>query len=221
MHRVILFTTTIVIATTLSLAVGCAGPRNFENDNDKLRRTNLELQDQVNQMQAALKQRVAQIDALEQQLQQQTGIDPTIAPRLTRITFGRYSGTIDTNNDGRDDTLRIYVKTLDQDDHFYPARATAVLQAMVIPTPNNIIDSNNNAADNNADNAPRELFTHIYSAEQFAAAYRSGMTGTHFTFETPLPDSANLPDAITIQLSVTDRSTNITLTEQMHLRIKQ
>lgn len=175
------------------------------NAADEVRAENLELKKQVDELNTKLELRAGEIDALRQR-----GTDNGVAmpganvPMLSKIEFGRYSGAVDDNNDGRDDTVRVYVRTLDQRGRFLPVAGRGVLQVALIQP----------------DAEPRVLAETAYDPAAWDAAYRAGITGTHYTLEVAMPDDL-LEETIeaTTKLTFTQADTGIELSTQSATRI--
>lgn len=180
---------------------GCsAGPRNFENENDRLRKENLELRSRVDELELRVQQRIQQLQAMEQKTAATRpalqGVNLRDLPQAVSASFDRYTGPIDTNADLVDDTLRVYVKVTDQQGRFIPVTAQATLQAVAIQP----------------GNPPAVLVDKTFTPAQVDASYRTGFTGTHYTFEAPLP--TNLPaelKQITVKLTLLDASSGAKL----------
>jgi len=194
----------LIVAMALSLS-GCnAGA--ISDENTRLRRENYELTEQLTAMKADVERRQAQIAALEKQATLPKpaidGVKLADLPVVTKLEFGGYSGVYDSNGDGGDDTVRVYLQPLDQRGRFYPAVGKAVLQAVSIE----------------AGKPPVEVATREFSVKDLDAAYVAGFTGTHFTLETKLP--ANPPKELTIKVTYTDGQTGAVLTQQMNTKVK-
>lgn len=205
MTRVRSLVTPAIGAACLASVACHSGPRNFLNENDNLRRQNLELREKVDGLQKQIDLRVAEIDTLNAQHGSATrpALGGTDVPRVVKLDLDRYTGAIDTNGDGADDTLRIYLKTLDQHGRFLPAAGRAVVQVVAISpgTP------------------PALIAEKTFEPREFDAAYRSGLTGTHFTLEVPLPAKPPAGGA-TAKLTFTDAATNATLTAETPVKVR-
>lgn len=172
-------TPSILALTMLTLTagiVGCSsGPRNFVNENDRLRRENLELRETV----ADLEQRTQSLEqavAIERSRSDSPLADlpPSIdPPMVTRIHLGRFSGGIDTDGDRADDAVRLYLNTLDARDRFVPAVGRVQVTVAAVP------------AGEDAITVARAEF----DAEQVQQAYRSGLAGTHYTLVVPVEEA--------------------------------
>lgn len=195
-----------MVCLLLGLTACSAPPRNFVNDNDRLREENLLLRRQVDTLEKNVAERLAEISAMEQRLASDgQGIERARIPALTSIRFGRYTSAIDTDADGRDDTVRVYLLTLDQESRFLPVAARAVLTLTAI-TP---------------DATAAVIATRTFEPADFDSAYRSGFTGTHYTLDLPLPDAlpADLT-RLTLKAFVTDAATGVTLEHEKPLPVR-
>ncbi len=190
----------ILSAACLSAALLClpACQRDFSTPDDLLRRDKIELQN-------ALEDAEERIETLTAELAEAraAAVPPAVEganpPALSRIAFDSYSAAIDEDADGTDDAVRVYVRTYDQLDRFLPVSAEATLQVVVI----------------RPGQEPVTLAEVDYDPEAFDAAYRSGITGTHYTLEAELTAfTADDAEAI-MQVTVTDAVTGLVHTAQM------
>jgi hypothetical protein len=78
---------------------GC-GPKNFINENDKLREQNLKLTQQVDELNKQMELRLGEIETLRAQSAGERAIKEADPPVLAKIEFARYSSAVDTNADG-------------------------------------------------------------------------------------------------------------------------
>ncbi|MCC5827862.1 MAG: hypothetical protein JJU36_00315 [Phycisphaeraceae bacterium] len=195
------------------------GDRSLEESANELRRSNLELRRDNERLSTENQDLVEAIRELEARLADPPAlpeVEPQRLPRLTRLGIGRYSGAIDTTRDGRDDTLRLYLETRDQDGRFLVVAAVARISAVMVPM----------AADED-EPSPIALGSRSFSAEEFARAYRSGLTGTHYTLEMPIDHerikhipAEHRPELITLQVELTEAATGQRLTRQMPVRVR-
>jgi len=167
------------------LLPGC-GRKSFKNANDELRAERQQLQQRVTELETQLEHRLGEIASLRARLDadaaQLPGGEP---PLLSTVKFDRYTGPVDTDGDGRDDVIRLYVRTLDQRGRMLPVAARAVVQ-MVRITPGT---------------DPATYLERAWEPAEFDAAYRTGFTGTHYTLELPLDGAA--PNELTVKLTLT------------------
>ena len=177
---------------------GCGGPRNYLNDNDRLRAANAQLRDQVE----SLTQRVQQLEQslIDAQREATAAAGPlpedVAVPVCTHLEIGRFSGAADTNGDGADDAVRIYLRTLDTQSRFVQTIAEVRVTIAAIPPGEEAVT----------------VGTIAFEPVQFDAAYRSGMTGTHYTLLCPLNQAVpEGMDSVTARLSLHDLRTGRTL----------
>jgi len=188
---------------------GCKlGPHNFTNENDKLRRENLHLSTKVKKLEDAVRHSQSQSRALEARMDRGEAV-PGVAlsdiPRVVAIEFSRLSGAVDTDGDGRDDVIRVYVEPVDHLGRFLPAIGPATIQAVAILP----------------DRRPEVLAQRKLSPKQFEASYRTGLTGSHFTLELSLP--ASWPreiEQVTVKLTFTDAATGASHWHEQPMGIK-
>ncbi len=170
---------------------------------DDLRYENEELRGRIRALERQRDHLLGQVRTLEQRLDRRAHlpeVSPGEIPAAARIAFARHSGALDSSGDGRDDTLRLYVQTFDQKGRFIPIVGRADLQAVALRPGQD----------------PLLVLERTWEPPDFSRAYRSGLTGTHYTLEAPLPD--DLPEAITeltVNLTVTDAATGAELRRQM------
>ncbi len=198
------------VATMLAVgAIGCSGPRNFENENDRLRAENLELNRKVASLEEQLSLRRGEVETLRRQVEGRSraieGVDP---PVLAKLEIGKFSGPIDTDGDGCDDLIRIYLRTLDQRGRMLPVAGRASVHAVVIHE--------------ESAGSPRTLARRDYNPDDWTRAYASNFTGTHYTLELPLdepvPDDAG---EVTVKVILTEGSTGTVLSvEQPYPLVK-
>lgn len=193
------------VLTAVLLLAGCNSAA-ISDENTRLRREHLELTNQVAALKAAAERRDSQIAALAKQATLPKpaveGVKLADLPVVSKLEFGGYSGGFDSNGDGTDDTVRVYLQPLDQRGRFYPAVGKAVLQVVAI----------------DADKPPVEVAKREYDPKAFDDAYVAGFTGTHFTLETKMK---SIPaGVITIKVTFTDGQTGAVLTQQLAAKLK-
>ncbi|GAB4194228.1 MAG: hypothetical protein Kow00105_08410 [Phycisphaeraceae bacterium] len=170
---------------------GC-GPKNFVNENDRLREENLKLARQVEELNKQLELRLGEIESLRAEAARERAIKEADPPILSGLEFSRYTAALDTDGDGRDDLVRIYLTPLDQKGRLLPVAGRLKLQAVAIPD----------------DAPPALLASRTYEPDEFDAAYRANFTGYHYTVELPLPESMDPTlTSITVKASFTEALT--------------
>lgn len=203
--------TVILLTLTACAVVGCTARvggdgRSLSQHNDELRQVNTELREQLDQTQQ-------QITLLEGELSSHrqsaafTGSAPAAAsesdgaviPVLSGLKFARYSGPVDSDGDGADDRVRLYVRSVDQRGRLLVVAGSANVQVVQL----------------RADAVPRVVADRTFGPQEFAEAYRSGLTGDHFTLEVPW-SAQDLGDAtqVTVRATLTQADTGVQVSEQ-------
>jgi len=195
----------VVVLVAFGLAlVGC-GPKNYLNENDKLRKQNMALKREIDELKEKLERQTGQLKNLETRLKGPAATQAEAnTPIFSQITLGRYSGPIDTDGDDVHDKLRLYVQTLDQKGRMLPVAAKASVKLVHIPD----------------EGEPRALVSKTYDADAFSDAYRSSFTGQHYTLETDLP--APVPEHIeqvTVKVTVSHLDSNVSFSKQQTYRL--
>lgn len=158
--------------------------RSLAQHNDELRRDNLELRAQIDATQEQLALLESELRVYRDQSSTESAIPGVAVPVFTAVELGRYSGPVDTDGDGRDDELRLYVKPTDQKGRtlVVPGRATVRLLR---------IDGE----------SPEVLAEQSWEPAAWDEAYRSGFTGDHYSLAMPLP-ADGLADLDTLTVTV-------------------
>jgi len=168
-----------VLAVTLAAAVSCAPTRvggdgsTLDEAIDQERRRNLALEKQVAELDRQLELRIAENEKLHEQLKHGgtiAGVDASRLPHVVKLTFGRYSAAIDRDDDGKDEVVRMLLRTLDQKGRFIPVAGVAKMQVVAVEP----------------GESPTVLAETSLDAEAFDKAYREGLTGPHYTLEAPI-----------------------------------
>lgn len=183
----------LLLAAAFVLPACSRGPRNFTNENDRLRAENMQLERTVEDLRDTLARRDGELGALRQQQEDAQPLPGVTPPTLAQLKLDRYSGPVDTDDDGVDDLVRVYLKPLDQDGRVIPIAGKATLTLVKV-----------------ADGAETSLMERTeFDAEQVRAAYRTGLTGTHYTLESELGDTwpGPGPSMLTVSLLFVDAAT--------------
>lgn len=191
---------------TVCLLTACsAGPRNFENENDRLRRKVLQLE-RANQTLARRVRRLETSLAAERREDRPDMLgDDVPLPTAAGLEIGRFSGGIDTDDDRIDDALRIYLRTVDTRGRFVQIVGRARISVVHIPAGGEAVTVGRREID----------------PESLDAAYRSGIAGTHYTLVCPI--TGEVPDdttELTVKVGVTDLQTGAELQTQKSVRFK-
>lgn len=176
------------------LAGGCSsGPKNFENDNDALRRRALEMEQEIASLRADRAELAAKLGELNRALNDRTSglTDEALAalPRCAELEIGSLSGPVDADSIPGFDAYDLYLSPLDGRRRF--TQITGRLTATVSLLP---------AADSQA--KPRLLASVSLSPLELRDAYRSSFMGTHYSLRLPLHEP-NQPLAGVLVAAVT------------------
>lgn len=201
-HRISL----LLAVTMVGLLVGCGSSSKLvSEENDKLRADNMQLHRELQKLHASVKAKADKLQALESSTTPPADPDAQI-PQVTSIKFGRYCTALDQDGDGHDDLIRLYILTLDQLKRFIPVAGTATVQVdHLLPG-----------------QKPLTLATRSFDAKTLDEAYRSNITGTHYTLDVPLPkdDTIKNVNQVTVSLLITDLQYGTKFNEQIALPIK-
>lgn len=178
-------------------AAGCqSGPRNYTNENDRLREEAMKLRQKIEHL-------TQRADAAEKQLEiEKSGGAAGPLPRgvqkpvTTRVEIVKPSRGIDTDKNGSDDAVRLYLETYDYHDRFLPTVGKLQVSVAAIP----------------AGGQALTVGLMEFDAKAFDEAYRSGLAGTHYTLVVPL--TAPVPqgvETLTVTVKLTDLLTGATL----------
>lgn len=195
----------VILSLLVLLGPAGCGKKNFLNENDKLREQNLKLTQQVDELNKQMELRLGEIETLRAQSAGERAIKEADPPVLARIAFARYSSAVDTNSDGKDDLVRIYLTPLDHKGRMFPVSGRLKIQAVTLQD----------------DAPPALLAARTYEPDEFDSAYRANFTGYHYTIELPLPES--LDPAITsatVKVTLTEAVTGAEHSEEKIIKIK-
>ncbi len=162
--------------------------RSLAQHNDELRRDNLELRQQIETIREQLALLESELRAVRDESSAQNAIPGVVTPVFAGVELGRYSGPVDTDGDGLDDELRLYVKPTDQQGRtlVVPGRATVRLLRI-------------------EGESPEVLAAQSWEPADWDGAYRSGFTGDHYSLAMPLPaDQLADLDTLTVTVDITE-----------------
>lgn len=180
LHAARLFGPALALIAALA---GCrAKGKDFENENDALRRRVVELENDLASARAESTEMRAKYEEYKRataDVQGQQIIDAI--PRCAGVTIDRYSGLVDTDDDGRLDAIDIYIRPYDGRRRFVQVAGSLTVEASAL------------GATGSGD-APRTLGAETFSAAQLREAYRSSPLGTHYTVRLPLGSDTIAPE---------------------------
>jgi len=115
-------------------------------------------------------------------------------PHVVKIQFKDFSGGVDTDRDGVDDTIRAYLQTLDQRGRFFPAvgRAKVVIKYL------------------NGDKPAQLIAEKVFDPDEVNESYRSGLLGAHYRLDVKLQKllPADIKE-LSLQVTFTDAASGV------------
>lgn len=196
---------------------GCSGqPKNFENDNDALRRRVAELEGERDAALARATEAEAKLgeaaNAAESRLDGQV---LEALPRCAGVTIDRFSGLVDSDDDGRPDSVDVYIKPYDGRQRFVQVPGRLTVEATILaPAPAPAKGSKKGAPPTPPPGpAPTPLVVgpRTLSPVELREAYRSSMLGTHYLATLDLPQGAEAPEgsSVVIRVELLDPTTGV------------
>lgn len=177
----------LIIAVTLPGCSGGGGAR-FANENDRLRAQALDLENQAK----ALKSRNAELEA---QLAQATRAPTTLpadviaaTPHVASISLGRLSHARDDNNDGKLDTILLFLEPTDGLGRFLQIVGSVSIHAAILP----------------ADGPAKTIGQRNIGPKELRDAYRSSFTGQYYSLSLPIELPSPSPDQCIVKVTFTD-----------------
>lgn len=171
----------LAVAAAAALAACSQGPHNFENENDRLRRQVLELEEEVESLRAQrgeLRSKLAEADRAPGEV-----LPEALAalPRVAGINLDRLSGPDDTDSNGSPDRIVVYVKPYDARQRFLQVAGELTIEAFALPP--------------GTGEEPQRIVTLTLSPEELRDAYRYDFTGQYYSAAIPLENTDLSPDA--------------------------
>lgn len=184
----------------LALPACRAKPKNFDNENDELRRRVAALEADVERLTAERNEARAKLAEAARAAAEAGGMTEEARealPRCAGVRLGRLSGPVDDDGSPGFDAVDFYVQPFDGRQRFIPIAGTLAAEATLIPKP-----------DARAGATPRTLGRVTLSPSQLREAYRSSPLGTHYSVRLPLdPPNAPLDGTVVLTVAVTDALT--------------
>jgi hypothetical protein len=192
---------TCAIACGFALVLGgclSRGPRDFENENDHLRRQVVELKDSVRSLEAERDELAVKLSEAERVRAEAMPADVLEAlPRCAGIEIDRYSGLDHADESGQPDRLRIYVRPLDGRRRGIQIVGTITVEATLL---------SDRLGDEAA--APRRLGTVTLGPAQVREAYRYDFIGLYYSVAVPLDEPAeSLSGTLVVRAELLDAIT--------------
>lgn len=202
-----------------SVFAGCrAKPKDFDNENDTLRRQVVDLESQVQalsaergELQAKLAEILRERDAAVDSGQPGAEVVESL-PRCAGIEFSRYTGLADRDGIPGPEAIDIYLRPFDGRQRFVQVAGRLSITATLVPpgTATEPLGAGKGSAGSSVaaspgTAAPRTLAKLDLGPREIREAYRSGPLGTHYTVSLPL-DPANQPlnGVVVVYVTFTD-----------------
>lgn len=180
-------------AVFLALAAGgclSQGPRNYENENDRLRARVLELEERVEDLTAERDELLTKLRDTEAKPLEPQALEAL--PRVAGIRFDPLTGLDDNDTSPGMDRVIAYVKPYDGRRRFVQVAGTLRIEAFVLPVGED-------------GGEPRRIASATLSPAELREAYRYNFTGQHYTVTVPIdPPNAVLDGPVVIQAELTD-----------------
>ncbi|MEM1424513.1 MAG: hypothetical protein AAGH64_10990, partial [Planctomycetota bacterium] len=158
--------------------------KNFDNDNDALRREREALAAENERLRAELSEARAKLGEIAQTLELAEGVDARefvdATPRCAGLNWDRFTDLVDEDGVPGPEAIRAYIKPFDGRQRFIQVTGWLTVRADLLPDPDP-------AAPQNA--RPPELLASVsLEPRGVREAYRSSPLGTHYVVELPLAE---------------------------------
>ncbi len=193
----------LLTAATLvaALTVRSGSYKKVSEENDRLRARLMELEDENRELAG----RAAELDGQLQRLTRDLPIPQEVrdaTPHVTDISIASVSHATDTDDDGRPDTLTVYVEPTDGRGRFVQMVGELSVHAATLPADGDAITLGRVTL------GPREL----------RDAYRSTFLGTHYTVDVPITIApGGTKTECTVQVEFVDGRDGRTVVTQLPL----
>ncbi len=192
----------LILLALLPAFPGCrAQPKDFDNENDTLRRRVTELETDLARMTAERNEASAKLAEMSRVAAQAGGLSEEARealPRCAGVRLGALSGPVDDDNTPGLDVIDFYVQPFDGRQRFVPVAGTLSVEATLIPKP---------GAGGGA-SKPRSLGSITLSPADLREAYRSSPLGTHYSVRLSLtPPNAPLEGSVVLTARLMDALT--------------
>jgi hypothetical protein len=196
-------------ALCIVLMASCSSGQRISKVNDELRAANHDLGQEV----LALKRRNNELEIELKRLAQQppqTMPQEIVAhvPRIVEVNIGKLSHVRDEDGDGLPETLLLYVEPLDGRGRFTQMVGTLEINAAFIPSHGD----------------PLSAGQATFAPDQVRDAYRSTLTGVHYTFSIPVQITSELNDGdastLAVRATFNDGLTGQAITAERSISLK-
>lgn len=174
--------TSLAIISAGLLCACSSGPKNFDNDNDALRRERESLLAENDSLRAQNTELRAKLQEIARTARLAEGTDPAIVaratPRCAGLEYDRYTDLVDDDGVPGPEAIDVYLRPFDGRQRFIQVAGWLTIRADLLPEPDPA----------NADAAPAPLLlgTVTLDPDEVREAYRSSVLGTHYTLRIPL-----------------------------------
>ncbi len=203
------FRAALPVAIGLGAIVALAGcrakPKDFENENDTLRRRVLELETQLGALQAErgeLNAKLTELTHRHNLAADEGAFTASVVealPRCAGIEFARFTSLGDRDGTPGPEVIDVYIRPFDGRQRFVQVAGRLSVSATLIPPPGS------------APNAgPRTLAATELGPRELREAYRAGPLGTHYAVTLPLePPNRPLAGEVVISATLIDAITGV------------
>lgn len=160
-------------ALAASTAVfACAGPKNFDNENDRLRRELADARAEIDRLTESERRLAAALEAERNATERRAPSAQALAllPKAERLSLGRLSGPVPGGG-----AVDLYISPLDDRARFVQVAGTLTVRLDLLPPP-----------ESGSASEPRLLATLELGPTELREAYRSSLTGTHYSVRVPI-----------------------------------
>lgn len=197
---------------------GCrTKPKDFDNENDALRRQVIDLESQVASLSAERGELQAKLAELARE--REAAVDSGSAaaevveslPRCAGIEFSRFTGVADRDGIPGPEAIDVYIRPFDGRQRFVQVAGRLSVTATLVPSgtaaePLGTAKASGSSPGGSPTQAqPRTLAKVDLGPRDLREAYRSGPLGTHYTVSLPLdPANQTLDGVIVVYATFTD-----------------
>ncbi|MEO1130676.1 MAG: hypothetical protein AAFX05_13365 [Planctomycetota bacterium] len=186
--------------------IGCSGPKDFDNENDALRRERESLELENVQLRARLAESEAKLAEMARTFEAaggRPGADVVASmPRCAGIAMDRFSGPADRDDIDGPELIDVYIRPFDGRMRFVQVAGQLTVEAVLIPP-----------TDRGEEDfgGPRSLGRVELGPVDLREAYRSSAMGTHYAVVVPIsppnqPLSGTLVLTALLQDAITGRA---------------
>lgn len=184
------------------LLAGCrvgGNGKSFLNENDELRRSNLELTKQVEASEEQIAQLEGELEAYRSREMGAKPIEGAVPTVLSGMKVQSYSGLHDLDEDGAVDTLRLYVLPRDQKGRHYVVAGSLNVQVVELKP----------------ESLPRLITEATFDPAALDAGYRQGVLSERYVLDVDLPtDAIEGVNELSVKLTLTESGTGTVVTAE-------